>query len=89
LRAPSATFTQDRFYSADAAVRGRMNCRDGWNHPPTSSLIGWSKRALNSPLVYLQPGDGPCVFANRHYRLLLENAIRWVIAASPRRRERV
>lgn len=89
LLASSATFTQDRFYSADAAVRGRMNCRDGWNHPPASNLIGWSRYALNSPMVYLQPGDGPSAFANPHYRLLLENAIRWVVAASPRRRARV
>jgi hypothetical protein len=57
-----------------------MNSRDGWHHPPGSNLIAWSKRALASPLVYLQPGDGPSVFQNLHYRRLLENAVRWVAA---------
>jgi hypothetical protein len=53
-----ASFTQDRFYSADAAVRGRMHCRDGWDHPPSSNLIGWCKRALRSPLVICSPETG-------------------------------
>jgi hypothetical protein len=37
---------------------GQMFCRDGWDHPPGSSLIGWTKMAINSRLAYLQPGDG-------------------------------
>jgi type 1 glutamine amidotransferase len=83
LVASSAAFTRDHFWSADAAVRGRMNCRDGWDHPPGSNLIAWSKWALASPLVYLQPGDGPSAFENPHYRRLLENAIRWVVTQAP------
>lgn len=75
----SATFTRDQFFSADLAVRGRMHDRDGWDHPPGSNLIGWAKRAINSRLVYLQPGDGPSAYASPHYRRLVENAIRWVI----------
>jgi type 1 glutamine amidotransferase len=78
LLSSGASFTRDHFWSADAAVRGNMNSRDRWNHPPGSNLIAWTKRALNSPLVYLQPGDGPSAFENPHYRRLLENAIRWV-----------
>jgi uncharacterized protein len=77
LLASNGTFTREHFYSADAAVRGKMHCRDGWEHPPGSSLIGWTKRALASQVVYLQPGDGPSAFDNVHFRRLLENAVRW------------
>jgi type 1 glutamine amidotransferase len=73
-----AAFTHDHFYSADHAVKGRMYDREGWNHPPGSNLIGWAKLAINSRLVYLQPGDGPSAYDNPHYRRLVENAIRWV-----------
>jgi uncharacterized protein len=83
LLASRASFTREHFWSADAAVRGKPNCRDGWEHPPGSNLIGWTKRALASPLVYLQPGDGAGAFENPRYRRLLENAVRW--AASTRR----
>lgn len=73
-----AEFTYDNFYSADHAVKGRMYDRDGWNHPAGSNLLGWAKQAINSRLVYLQPGDGPSAYDNPHYRRLVENAIRWV-----------
>jgi type 1 glutamine amidotransferase len=81
LLASDAAFTSDAFYSAEQAVAGRMFSNEGWAHPDGSSLIGWVKRARRSPLVYLQPGDGPPTYANPHYRRLVENAIRWV--ASP------
>ena len=81
LRADAA-FTRDQFFSAKHAVSGRMFCRDDWDHPPGSDLIGWTKRAINSPLVYLQPGDGPATYADANYRRLVENAIRWVVAES-------
>jgi len=74
-------FTRDRFFSADLAVRGRMYAREGWGHPPGCNLVGWTKQAINSRLVYLQPGDGLSAYDNPHYRRLVENAIRWV--ASP------
>ncbi|WP_226016395.1 ThuA domain-containing protein [Novosphingobium sp. FKTRR1] len=74
----SAAFTRDHFWSADLAVRGRMHDREGWDHPAGSNLIGWTKQALNSRLVYLQPGDGPSTYADPNYRRLVENAIRWV-----------
>lgn len=80
LLASQGPFTRHHFWSAEAAVRGKMHCRDGWDHPPTSNLIGWTKRALNSRLVYLQPGDGPSAYVNPHYRRLLENAVRWVVS---------
>lgn len=74
-------FVRDRFFSADLAVRGRMYDREGWDHPPGSDAIGWAKRVFNSRLVYLQPGDGPSVYDNLHYRRLVENAIRWTASS--------
>jgi len=57
-----------RFYSADLAIRGRRNDNDGWSHPPGSDLVGWIKAAGNSPLVYLQFGDGPVTYADANFR---------------------
>jgi len=74
----SATFTRDHFWSADRTVRGEMFSREGWEHPPGSNLVGWAKQAINSRLVYLQPGDGPSAYDSPHYRRLVESAIRWV-----------
>lgn len=76
----SAPFTREHFWSAELAVAGQMYCRDGWEHPPGSDLVGWARQAISSRLVYLQPGDGPSTYDNPHYRRLVENAIRWVAA---------
>jgi type 1 glutamine amidotransferase len=78
LLSAAYAFERDNFFSAHEAVQGRMFSNAGWLHSPGSALIGWVKRALRSPLVYLQPGDGPATYQNAHYRQLLENAIRWV-----------
>lgn len=75
----SHRFVAENFYSAAAAVDGRMYDNQGWPHPPGSDLIGWTRRAINSPLVYLQPGDGPTIYANADYRRLLRNSIDWAI----------
>jgi uncharacterized protein len=74
-------FERDGFYSAAAAVAGRMYDNEGWAHAPGSNLVGWVKRARRSPLVYLQPGDGPQTYADPNYRRLLSNAIRWAASA--------
>lgn len=74
----SARFDRDEFWSADLAVQGRLFDREGWQHPGGSNLVGWTKQALGSRLVYLQLGDGPSAYDNPHYRRLVENAIRWV-----------
>jgi type 1 glutamine amidotransferase len=74
----SATFTRDAFYSASQAIAGKMLSNEGWEHGDGPDLIGWVKRARKSPLVYLQPGDGPDTYADPNYRRLIENAIRWV-----------
>ena len=73
----SHDFVAGNFYSASHAVAGRMFSNEGWDHPSGSNLIGWTKTALNSRLVYLQPGDGPVAYADPNLRRLVENAIRW------------
>lgn len=77
-------FVRDGFYSATAAMEGRMFSNDGWAHADGSTLIGWTKRAHNSPLVYLQPGDNQQTYDNPVYRRLVENAIRWVVSPEAR-----
>jgi type 1 glutamine amidotransferase len=77
----SYAFTRDNFYSATLAVGGTLYSNGGWNHDDGSNVIGWVKRARKSPLVYLQPGDGPPTYADANYRRLIANAIRW--ASSP------
>lgn len=77
-------FVAGNFYSAAAAVDGRRNENHGWSHPQGSDLIGWTRRAGNSPLVYLQPGDDAATYDNPVYRRLVDNAIRWVISPQAR-----
>jgi type 1 glutamine amidotransferase len=77
----SYRFVPENFYSAAQAVAGAMYSNAGWDHAAGSNLVGWTKRARNSPLVYLQPGDSPSTYDDVHYRRLIANAIRWV--ASP------
>jgi uncharacterized protein len=74
-----------QFYSADLAIRGARNANQGWTHPDGSDLVGWVKHSDNSPVVYLQFGDGPETYADPNYRRVLSNAIGW--AASPEARQ--
>lgn len=78
------SFQSEGFYSAAQAMDGKMFSSEGWNHPAGSDLIGWTRRAGNSPRVYLQPGDDCETFDNPIYRRLVENAIRWVISPEAR-----
>ena len=70
-------FVDDNFSSASLAIRGQLNERGDWRHPPGSNLVGWVKTAGASPIVYLQFGDGPETYGNPNYRRVLANAIRW------------
>jgi type 1 glutamine amidotransferase len=70
-------FVDSNFSSADLAVRGELNARGDWTHPPGSNLVGWVKSAGKSPIVYLQFGDGPSTYNDPNYRRILANAIRW------------
>lgn len=79
----TTTFPVDdssHFYSADLAIRGRLNARDDWTHPAGSALVAWAKRSGNSNVVYLQFGDGPETYRNAHFRRALSNAITWAHA---------
>lgn len=78
-------FTQEHFHSARLALAGRMHCNEGWQHPPGSNLVGWVKRYRNSPIVYLQCGDGPSAYRHPSFRRMLANAIDWACSSDPRR----
>jgi type 1 glutamine amidotransferase len=60
-------------------MSGQVQSNRDWQRPAGSPVIGWTKRARNSALAYLQPGHGPTAYANPHYRLLVKNAIEWSI----------
>jgi uncharacterized protein len=77
-------FVRDNFYSASLAVAGQMFSNDGWDHPPGSDLIAWSKPVLAGQLVYLQCGDGPESYANANIRQFLSNALDFVRQAASR-----
>jgi hypothetical protein len=55
-----------------------------WRHPAPSDLIAWAKAAGSSPVVYIQPGDGPDTFGRPVYRRLVGNALAWVSSAAAR-----
>ncbi|MEQ1518486.1 MAG: ThuA domain-containing protein [Usitatibacteraceae bacterium] len=78
------SFGDEGFFSTKEALAGRMYSNADWAHPPGSDLIGWTKRARNAPLVYLQPGRGVETCANPHYRQLVRNAILWACASEQR-----
>ncbi|QLC25404.1 ThuA domain-containing protein [Parasphingopyxis algicola] len=68
-------FVAENFYSAAHAVAGRMFDNTGWDHPPGSNLVAWTKSIGDARLVYLQFGDGPETYRNPHVRQLLRNAL--------------
>lgn len=74
-RAEGFAFTPANFYSAAQAVAGALFSREGWDHPPGSNCIAWESRTCPARLVYLQCGDGPATYANRHVRQLLAQAL--------------
>lgn len=76
-------FVRDNFYSAAAAVAGRMFDNAGWDHPPAAASIAWTKRAAAADLVYLQCGDGPQTYANPEVRRLLANALAFTSKPAP------
>lgn len=76
----SYSYEAKSFYSIAQIMSGKGEGNDNWLHPPGSNIIGWTKMARNSPLVYLQPGHGPAAYSNPNYVRLLHNAIRWTIA---------
>src|SRR6202035_280837 len=77
--APAGPF-RETYYE----VLGTARSGPAWEHPPASDLIGWAKTAGRSPVVYLQPGDGPETFAHPAYRRLVGNALDWVSSLAGR-----
>ena len=75
-------FEYSNFYSAARALAGQLFSREGWTHPAGSNVVGWTKTYRQSPLVYLQFGDGPSAYRQENFRELLARAINW--AASER-----
>ena len=67
------SFTADNF---------RMGGVGYQNHPEGSNLVGWTKTALNSPIVYLQFGHDHAAYENSIYKTLITNAIKWTISES-------
>jgi type 1 glutamine amidotransferase len=65
-------------------VLGTPGPGPAWQHPAPSDLIGWAKSAGRSPVVYIQPGDGPDTFGRSAYRRLVGNALAWVSSAEAR-----
>jgi type 1 glutamine amidotransferase len=78
-------FVDSGFYSSAQAVRGRMFSKEGWSHPPGSSLIAWAHRYGSSPIVTILCGDDASAYANPSFRRLVGNAIRWVANPAARK----
>ena len=74
-------FSSKNFYSADLAIRGKGYSNEGWEHPPTSNAVGWVKHAGNSPIAYLQFGDGPGQYSEPLFRKIIGNAITWAASS--------
>lgn len=82
IRAEGFAFTAGNFYSAAQAVAGAMFSNAGWEHPPGSNCIVWESRRCPAPLVYLQCGDGPATYANRHVRQMIAQALDYTSGAT-------
>ncbi len=76
-------FVDSGFFSADLAIRGERDSRDGWSHPAGSDLVAWTKWVGASPIAYIQFGDGPETYADSNYRRVITNAVRWAASATP------
>ena len=50
-------------------------------HPESAPVIGWTHRYGNSQIVYIQLGHDGLAYGNPGYRKLVDQGIRWVVAA--------
>ena len=50
-------------------------------HPESAPVIGWTHQYRNSQIAYIQLGHDGLAYANPGYRQLVDQAIRWVVAA--------
>lgn len=72
-------FDPARFHSAKNALAARMWTSDGWTPPKGTDLIAWARLAGRAPTVTLQCGNDGQTFTNPNFRLLLRNAIDWLL----------
>ncbi|MGH9632122.1 MAG: ThuA domain-containing protein [Bryobacteraceae bacterium] len=47
------------------------------NHPTSISIVVWTRTYRKSRVVMIQPGHGPQIFANPHFRRLIGNSVSW------------
>ena len=66
-------FTADQFRMGGVGFK---------THPQGSNLVGWTKRARNSDIAYLQLGHGPQIYSDANFRTLLTNSIKWAALSS-------
>ena len=78
-------FSHSNFFSANLAIRGERNSNTGWSHPAGSDLVTWVKHARNSPVAYIQFGDGPETYRDPNYRRVVANALRWAASSEAHR----
>ena len=64
----------DFAFSPESFYHGGVDFK---HHPPSSNLVGWTKRARNAEIAYLQFGHGPEAYNNESFRRLLTNAVKW------------
>lgn len=50
-------------------------------HPESAPVIGWTHRYGNSQIAYIQLGHDGLAYGNPGYRKLVDQGIRWVVAA--------
>ncbi len=79
LLASNHVFAAENFWSAAAAMRGALDSREGWTHPPGTRLIAWTRRERNSPILYIQCGDSAEAYANEGLRRLIGNGLAWLL----------
>ena len=65
------TFTADKFHYGGVGFQ---------EHPEGSNLVGWTKKARNSSIAYLQFGHERIGYENAYFRKLLANAVKWAAA---------
>jgi hypothetical protein len=64
-------------FSTVEGAAGRLSSRDGWHHPPGSSLAAWTRTVGASRVVYIQPGDTAATLRDPGYQRLVANALTW------------
>ncbi|MFO7974237.1 MAG: ThuA domain-containing protein [Candidatus Hydrogenedentota bacterium] len=47
------------------------------NNPTSDKTIGWVRTYKNARICTLQPGHGPSIFSNPHYKKLVQQAVKW------------